>query len=133
MAFQRGKERGDKMDFLMVGLGGAIGAMGRYLISLIPVRQEFPILTLLTNFAGAILIGMIVGISSEGGRLSQRQILLLKTGVCGGFTTFSTFSLEAVQLLENGKTAQGILYILLSVGLCLAGVVLGRIIGHGMA
>ena len=121
------------MNFLMVAIGGAIGAMARYGISLIPIRQEYPFLTLFTNFAGAVLIGIVVGVSLNGDRLSARQVLLLKTGGCGGFTTFSTFSLEAVQLLENGKILQGGLYILSSVLLCLAGVILGRALSRCLA
>ena len=91
----------NKMNFLFVALGGAIGAMGRYAISLIPVKTGFPVLTLITNIIGAILIGIIVGIADSKSDISQNCILFLKTGVCGGFTTFSTFSLEAYNLFEN--------------------------------
>ena len=81
------------MGFLAVALGGAIGAMGRYAISLIPAKTAFPILTLITNFLGAVLIGFIVGLVSKRDDLSPSVVLFWKTGVCGGFTTFSTFSL----------------------------------------
>ena len=86
--------------FVFVGLGGAVGAMLRYAVSLLPyrgTRRQAP----------------------EG------LILFLKTGVCGGFTTFSTFSLEAWQLLEKGETGLSALYVLLSVLFCLAGVAAG--------
>ena len=75
------------MAFLFVALGGAIGAMARYAISLIPVKTGFPVLTLITNILGAILIGFIVGIASSHENIPENAILFLKTGVCGGFTT----------------------------------------------
>lgn len=113
------------MDFLTVGMGGALGAMLRYAISLIPNKTDFPIFTLLTNFLGAFLIGIVIGLT-EKKDLSEKSILFWKTGVCGGFTTFSTFSLEAVTLIENGHTCMGIIYIVFSVALCLLGVVIGK-------
>ena len=111
--------------FLPVALGGALGAMGRYAISLLPFRGDFPLLTLGTNLLGAVLIGFIAGLAGSG-RLGGGWTLFWKTGVCGGFTTFSTFSLESVALLEKGRYAMGALYMLLSVGLCLLGVLAGQ-------
>lgn len=112
--------------FLWVALGGAAGAMLRYAISLIPVRGSFPVLTLITNLLGALLIGFIVG-AAELASPSPNLILFAKTGLCGGFTTFSTFSLESYTLLKAGQKGTATLYILLSVGLCLLGVWLGRL------
>lgn len=114
------------MNFLSVALGGAIGAMGRYAISLIPIKTEFPILTLITNIVGAVIIGFIVGIVSEKNDVSPNWVLFWKTGVCGGFTTFSTFSLEAVTLFENKSFLLGGLYIMLSVIGCIIGVWSGK-------
>ena len=88
------------MNFLFVALGGAVGAMARYAISLIPLKTEFPFLTLITNVIGAILIGFIVGITSARDGVSKNMVLFWKTGVCGGFTTFSTFSLESYNLFD---------------------------------
>ena len=102
------------MEFLFVALGGAAGAVSRYAISLIPVKSGFPILTLITNIIGAVLIGFIAGIVGSKNEISKNTILFWKTGVCGGFTTFSTFSLEAYNLFENGKHVMGVLYVLLS-------------------
>ena len=104
-------------NFLAVGAGGAIGAMGRYAVGLIPALQRgaFPLHTLLINLGGAILIGMAAA-------SAQRWTV----GICGGFTTFSTFSLESLTLLENGRTGLFALYALLSVALCLVGVWLGK-------
>ena len=110
---------------LLVGAGGALGAMGRYGISLIPIRGTFPLLTLCTNLLGALLIGVIAGLAA-GGRLSSGSLLFWKTGMCGGFTTFSTFSLESLTLLERGRYLAGGCYMALSAALCLAGVILGR-------
>ena len=114
------------MSFLFVALGGAIGAMGRYAISLIPVKTAFPVLTLITNILGAVLIGFIVGLVSKRDDIPPNAVLFWKTGVCGGFTTFSTFSLEAFSLIENRQIALGSIYIAVSVGFCIAGIMLGR-------
>ena len=110
---------------LAVGLGGALGAILRYLISLLPLKGSFPVWTLLTNLLGAVAIGFIAGASARG-RMQYVAALFWKTGVCGGFTTFSTFSLEAFSLLENGNRGLGALYILLSILLCLGGIALGQ-------
>lgn len=114
------------MGFLFVALGGALGAIGRYAISLIPVKTGFPILTLITNIIGAILIGFIVGVVSNKSNVSDNTVLFWKTGVCGGFTTFSTFSLEALSLFEKKSYLFGSIYILLSVSFCVLGVLLGK-------
>lgn len=114
------------MGFLFVGLGGALGAMLRYALSLITVKTEIPLMTFLTNILGAFAIGLIVGIASEKKADAPNLILFLKTGFCGGFTTFSTFSLETLTLFENGSWATGGLYAVLSFICCIAGVWLGK-------
>lgn len=113
--------------FLWVGLGGALGAIFRYGISLIPLKNHFPILTLITNILGAFIIGMVVGLFTKE-RISPSINLFLKTGVCGGITTFSTFSLETLTLLEDGFYALAVVYAMISVIGCIIGVYLGRII-----
>ncbi len=120
------------MNALLVALGGAVGAVGRYGISKIPVSQSFPWATFLTNLLGAFIIGLIVGIA-ERRQISDKWVLFLKTGFCGGFTTFSTFSLESVTLLENGKYGLGITYMLLSLICCVAGVMLGQLCARAAA
>ena len=114
------------MSFVFVALGGALGAVARYAISLIPVKTGFPFLTLITNIIGAILIGFVVGVTSNRENVSQNVVLFWKTGVCGGFTTFSTFSLEAFHLFENRKYAMGGIYVALSCVCCIFGVLCGR-------
>ena len=111
--------------FLPVALGGALGACGRYAVSLLPWTGRFPLATLLTNLLGALLIGFVAGLSGQG-RLTKQWTLFWKTGVCGGFTTFSTFSLESLALLEKRRFGAAGLYMILSAALCLAGVALGQ-------
>ena len=114
------------MNFLFVAFGGALGAVARYAISLIPVKTGFPILTLITNIVGAVLIGFIVGFTDNRDGISDNVILFWKTGVCGGFTTFSTFSLEACNLFENKQYTVGAIYVILSFGCCVLGVLCGK-------
>lgn len=117
------------MNIFCVALGGGIGAVFRYILGLIPVKSEIPIMTLITNFLGALVIGIVVAYAEKKG-LPKNLILFLKTGFCGGFTTFSTFSLETYQLLQNGKYIYGGAYIVFSVVLCIIGVALGmKLIG----
>lgn len=114
------------MEFIFVALGGALGAMARYAMSLIQVKSEFPVMTLITNILGAVLIGFIVGLTSNREDISKNTVLFWKTGVCGGFTTFSTFSLEAFNMLDNKQYLAGSLYIILSCGCCILGILCGK-------
>ena len=114
------------MNFVFVGLGGALGAIGRYAISMIPIKTEFPFLTLITNILGAVLIGFISGMVGAKQDVSQNTVLFWKTGVCGGFTTFSTFSLEAYELFEKGSNILGLVYAVVSVVSCIFGIVCGK-------
>ena len=113
--------------FLWVGLGVALGAILRYSISLLPLKSSFPFLTLITNVIGAFVIGIVVGLF-EKHYLSSNINLFLKTGVCGGFTTFSTFSLETLTLLENGMPSIAMIYAFVSIIGCVIGVYLGKTI-----
>lgn len=113
---------------LAVEAGGALGAVCRWGVSLLPVLQRgpFPLATLLTNLVGAVLIGLVVGASQRWEQIPPSVLLFLRVGVCGGFTTFSTFSLESLVLLEDGRPVLFGLYVLLSVTLCLLGVWVGK-------
>lgn len=84
------------LNCLAVGAGGFVGAVLRYLVSMIPLDKTgaFPVNTLLINILGAFAIGAITALGAKTAGLDPRLTLLLKTGICGGFTTFSTFALE---------------------------------------
>ena len=111
---------------LSVGIGGFIGSILRYLISEIPIKQiNYPINTLFTNVIGAVIIGMVIP-SADNSGMHPEKSLLLKTGFCGGLTTFSTFSLEAFNLLDNKQYTLGGLYIVLSVVCCIFGILCGK-------
>lgn len=114
-------------SFAAVAAGGAVGAVLRYLISLIPFKGDFPFATLIANLLGALAIGFISGFAASG-TANKTVVLFCKTGLCGGFTTFSTFSLESFSFFENGRTATGIIYIILSLAGCLLGVWAGKAI-----
>ena len=108
------------LNCIFVGVGGFIGSVLRYLVSLIPLRHEsgFPLVTLGINVLGAFVLGLIMAAAGRSTGLDPRAMLFLKVGVCGGFTTFSTFALEAHGLLSGGKPLVAILYMVLSVILC---------------
>lgn len=116
------------INCLAVGAGGFVGSVFRYLIGLIPVLHKgvIPWQTLLVNVAGAVLIGMIVKYTQLHGDVSPQTVLFLKVGICGGFTTFSTFALESAGLLQSGNQLTALVYAVVSVILCLLGVFLGQ-------
>ena len=98
--------------FLLVGLGGFIGSVLRYAVYLLFKTNSFPLATLLVNITGSFVIGLIIGLSLMKGNLMNEQWrLFLATGICGGFTTFSAFSMENIHLLEEGKIIACLLYI----------------------
>jgi len=117
-------------DCLFVGLGGALGAITRYLMGLIPLRHSsgFPIMTLVINVLGAFCVGFIVAFAGKNILNDPRLILFLKVGICGGFTTFSTFSLESSQLIQSGRMTAGVSYMLASVILCVAAVTCAQVV-----
>ena len=118
------------LNCLVVALGGGIGACLRYLIGLIPLKEPFlfPVKTLLINLLGCFAIGLIAALAVKNSPLSPKTVLFIKTGLCGGFTTFSTFALETETLIKTGHVGLALLYIILSllagVGLAFTGQVL---------
>lgn len=118
------------MTFLFVGIGGGLGAMCRYAVSSLPLRSAFPFLTLLINLLGAVIIGFLVGWTQSRPDTPGWVNPLLKTGFCGGFTTFSTFSLEALQLWQGGQWVLAVIYAVVSAGLCILGVLAGELLAR---
>ena len=89
-----------------VGLGGCIGSIARFGVSKLNLHWNFlsiPMGTLLVNVLGSFLIGFIVGVSQKSNLISADLRLFLMVGVCGGFTTFSSFTNENLMLLQNGQ------------------------------
>lgn len=117
--------------YLLAGLGGAIGSIGRVLMTNTVSRwagDEFPFGTIAVNVTGALLMGLLAGYgNTEPGRLlfSPAARTFLMIGVLGGYTTFSSFSLQTFLLLEQGNVSGALLNILLSVLLCVAGIWVG--------
>jgi len=119
------KKKGNKaLNILIVGIGGFLGATLRYLIGLIPMNKTdgFPIKTLCINIVGSFLIGLIATYSAKHSECSESLQLFIKVGICGGFTTFSSFALETTNLIDNGNTLFAIMYTCLSVILGIAAV-----------
>lgn len=105
------------LNCLLVGLGGFIGAVLRYLISLIPIKnpESFPINTFIINIIGAFAIGCIVFAVSKNENIDLKLLLFLKVGICGGFTTFSTFSLETAELIKGDSVLTAVIYVIASI------------------
>ena len=112
------------LNCVFVGLGGLVGSVLRYLFSLVPLRHAsgFPLVTLVINVLGAFALGLVMAAVGKRAAFDPRALLFLKVGVCGGFTTFSTFALEAQSLMNLGKPYMALLYALLSVALCVLAV-----------
>jgi CrcB protein len=122
--------------FFLVGIGGGLGAMARYGTALLVARvwpMSFPLGTLLINIIGSALMGIFVGLMARWLPAWQEDArLFVAVGILGGFTTFSSFSLDTIVLIERGEIAQAVAYVLLSVVVCLAGLYLGLLVTRGM-
>lgn len=105
------------LNCMIVGIGGFIGTVCRYLIGLLPVEAEsgFPVKTLAINVIGAFLISFITAAAAENKSLNPQVILMIRVGVCGGFTTFSTFAYESAELMRNGQGLTAFAYVCASV------------------
>ena len=123
------------MTYLWIGIGSALGGIGRYLLSGFiahRVGEVFPMGTLVVNVTGSFLIGFVAALSAPEGRIFltplTRQFLMI--GVLGGYTTFSSFSLQTLSLTSEGEWLYAILNVTLSVLLCLLAVWLGQVLAQ---
>ena len=119
-------------NFLWVGLGGGIGAMLRFLVSPVLFKSgAFPLYTMLINIVGSLCIGLIFAWSLKDEHFPEQIKLFLATGLCGGFTTFSAFSLENLIMIRSGHYWAALMYISFSVIACLLAVFAGFKILNG--
>jgi CrcB protein len=117
--------------YACVATGGILGSVARWVASLlIPVVSGFPYATLFVNITGSFIIGFYSTLSGPDGRLfaTTRQRQFVMTGFCGGYTTFSAFSLETIRLLRDGMNHTALLYIAVSVVTWLVAVWLGHML-----
>ena len=121
-------------SLLIVGTGSFIGGAMRYLLSTLmksACGQGFPWGTLMVNLLGCFLFGMLFAVFGKSSATDNTWYLLLTTGVCGGFTTFSTFANESVQMLQQGNTWGFVGYVATSVVAGLALIALGYGVARG--
>lgn len=120
------------LDLLAVFAGGGLGSVLRYLITLTPLKEvgaaSFPLGTLITNVVGSFVIGIIAALAVTNAALSPRMTLFAKVGICGGFTTFSTFALESTGLFQRSEYLLGGLYMVLSFALGVAAVIAAQLL-----
>lgn len=104
------------LNCILVGTGGFIGSVLRYLISLIPLNESsnFPYKTLIINVVGSFMIAFFSALALKN-RIDPKLSLMLRTGLCGGFTTFSTFAYETSGLFKSGFGFSAVLYVIFSV------------------
>ncbi|MGA0175854.1 MAG: fluoride efflux transporter CrcB [Chthoniobacterales bacterium] len=128
---------GSAANLLLVGAGGFLGAIGRYLLGGAvlhhAVASKFPWSTLAVNVLGCLLIGVLSGAAEKFDFIGQGARLFLFTGLLGGFTTFSAFGFETFLLLRRGELAVAALYATASVLVCLAAVWAGFRTVHMLA
>jgi CrcB protein len=116
-----------------IAFGSALGGAARYLLGgWIQARAgpDFPVGTLVINVTGSFLLGMLYRYAADSAALTPELRAMLTIGICGGYTTFSTFSYETVRLLEDGEFARAAVYIALSVVVSIAAVFLGIAAGR---
>ncbi len=120
-------------EILLVGFGGFIGSVARYLVSKLNITWQFlsiPMGTLTVNILGSLIIGFLVGISVKSELISNDLRLFLMVGFCGGFTTFSSFTNENFMLMQNGQFLTVFLYTTLSIVLGFLAVYFGYVLSN---
>lgn len=114
-----------------VGVGGFIGSVLRYLLGTIAPNTSFPWTTLSINVVGSFVLALVAGLALRGIIPDNELSLMMRVGICGGFTTFSTFSLETTAMATEGAFAGAAIYAIATFALCLlasfGGTVLARI------
>jgi len=120
-------------QLLIVGCGGFIGSIARFLVQRLNLSWHFlsiPMGTLSVNVLGSLLIGFIIGISGKSEIISPGLRLFLMVGICGGFTTFSSFTAENLMLMQNGQFASVLVYTGLSIFLGFLAVYFGYVLSN---
>lgn len=120
-------------SYVSVAFGSIVGGVARYLVSVLFVSQfgeDFPWGTLFVNVTGSFIIGFYATLTGPDGRLlvSANQRLFVMVGICGGYTTFSAFSLETLRFVQAGDVRSALVYLLVSVITWIAGVWLGHML-----
>lgn len=120
------------MIYIYVGLAGAVGALARYGLGMMIDSigpSAFPVSTLLINLIGSFLLGWLTHMFLRTGKLSPQFVTIVGTGMIGSFTTFSTFSVETIRLLDESRIGVALLYVFLSITLGLGSSCLGYRVG----
>jgi CrcB protein len=116
------------MNYLLVFVGGGLGSVLRYIVNIVSPRllgAAFPYHTFIINITGSTVMGLIAGYLAFKGEAAASWRLFLMTGILGGYTTFSAFSLDAAMLYERGEIGAAMFYVLGSVVLSIAGLFAG--------
>ena len=106
------------MNWILVMIGGALGAACRYGVGLLCTGLNFlslPLGTLAVNIAGCFVLGLLTGLGQRHASIPPQILLLLTTGFCGAFTTFSTFSAETIKAMESGHALHALVYVTISI------------------
>lgn len=122
-------------NYVAVAMGGIVGCCARYGVSQavqVFYGRSFPLATLVINVSGCLAMGFLFYLTLERVSVSPSLRVAILTGVLGGFTTFSTFAMETLLLMEDGETAYAVLYVLLSVGLGVAAAFLGAYLARSI-
>ncbi|MGC9343128.1 MAG: fluoride efflux transporter CrcB [Bacteroidales bacterium] len=117
-------------ELLLIGFGGFIGSVARYYVSKINLLVDFlsiPLGTLIVNITGSLVLGFLTGIAEKSTLMNVELRLFLMIGLCGGFTTFSTFTGENLMLMRNGQFAAVVLYTGISIFFGFLAIYLGYI------